>query len=188
LQLDPDGGVPEHSLPRDARSVDAYHAPDAKAGDPPTTDAATPDAVVHDAATPVDAGSDPGVRGSVSCYSEIAPDNSCALPTHCCFTNYSAQHSGSCETASCSWGTIDCDGPEDCASGQHCCAHAIIDPDYGITGYKLACQSTACGAAPVNQELCHPMSSLAGTCASGSACVSAADYDYDLPRTLYICH
>jgi hypothetical protein len=175
--LEADAGAAGRSLPRDARSLDAHHSADAAPGDP-----ATPDA-----APVVDAGTDLGLAGSVSCYSEVAPDTSCTLPTHCCFNDYSAQHSGSCETSSCTWGTIDCDGPEDCATGQHCCAHAIIDPDNGIIGHTLACQATACGAPPVDQELCHPTSSAAGTCASGTACVSAADHDYDLPRTLYIC-
>ncbi|HEX2687240.1 MAG TPA: hypothetical protein VHN14_11505 [Kofleriaceae bacterium] len=145
------------------------------------------------APTPTDAGvadggGQIGSTGVVSCYLEAAPSTTCTLPTHCCFTNYSSQHNGECSTSTCTWGTITCDGPEDCASGQHCCAHANVDPDYGITGYTLACQASACGAAPLNQELCHPTTtSAAGTCSSGTGCVSALNYDYDLPRSLYIC-
>lgn len=159
--------------PVDARGVqDAWNDPaDAGGG---TGDAGGP-------------GGDAGVSGSVSCYSDGFPDTTCALPTHCCFSNYNAQHSGACMTSACTWGTIECDGPEDCAGGQHCCAHALIDPVNGTTGYLLACQASACGPAPANQELCHPASSPAGTCSGGRTCVSAADHDYDLPRTLDIC-
>jgi len=165
---------------RDAQ-VPTHDAPDA------------PDAYTGDAAAATDArgetsDSAPGGGGGVvSCYSPFAPGATCALPTHCCFTNYSAEHAGSCDTAACTWGTIDCDGPEDCANGQRCCAHVIIDTDNGITGYKLACQTDACGAAPANVELCHGGSTAAGTCDGGRACVSAASYYYDLPGTLSIC-
>ena len=157
-------------------SLDASNAPDAYTGDA----AATADGRGEPS------GDEPG-SGVVSCYSAFAPTAMCALPTHCCFTNYGADHAGNCETAACSWGTIDCDGPEDCASGQRCCAHAIIDADNGITGYKLGCQTDACGAAPANVELCHGGSQAATTCAGGKACVSAASYYYDLPGTLSIC-
>ena len=158
----------------------------------PSQDAANaPDAYTGDAAVAPDGrgeptGDEPG-GGVVSCYSPFAPSTTCALPTHCCFTNYGAEHAGSCDTAACSWGTIDCDGPEDCASGQRCCAHVIIDPDNGITGYKLACQTDTCGAAPANVELCHGGSAAAGTCDGGRACVSAASNYYDLPGTLSVC-
>src|SRR5690349_16546686 len=75
----------------------------------------------------VDAGLDAaqtggGNGGTVSCYTEGAAANTCSLPAHCCFTNYSAQHDGYCSTASCAYGTISCDGPEDCSSGELCCA------------------------------------------------------------------
>src|SRR5262245_25224730 len=65
--------------------------------------------------------------GSVSCYTEGAPTNACTLPVHCCFSNYSALHNGWCTTDACTWGTIECDGPEDCASGQQCCSHRFVD-------------------------------------------------------------
>jgi hypothetical protein len=158
----------------------------------PSHDANAPDAYTRDAAVAIDghgetSGDAPGGGGVVSCYSPFDPTATCALPTHCCFTNYSAERVGNCDTAACTWGTIDCDGPEDCANGQRCCAHVIMDPDNGITGYKLACQTDACGAAPANVELCHGGSTAAGTCDDGRACVSAASYYYDLPGTLSIC-
>jgi hypothetical protein len=129
------------------------------------------------------------VGGTISCYTQGSPGTTCTLPTHCCFTNYDAAHNGACTTAACTWGTIECDGPEDCTGGQHCCAHAIATPDSGVVGYQLACQASACGAAPSNQELCHPTAaSAAGTCSSPSSrCVTAFGNDTDLPQTLYIC-
>src|SRR5262245_32035972 len=80
-----------------------------------------PDAYTADAAVAIDGRGEtvdgPGgggvIGGVVSCYSPSAPSATCALPTHCCFTNYSADHAGSCDTAACTWGTINCDGPED---------------------------------------------------------------------------
>src|SRR4051812_1564268 len=124
------------------------------------------------------------VAGPVSCYTEGAPAKTCALPEHCCFSNYSAQHNGSCATTTCGYGTISCDGPEDCGQGESCSAHAIIDPADGLLGYTVACQASACGAAPVEQELCHPDGPA---CRSGGACVTAFGNDNDLPRTLSIC-
>lgn len=168
-----------------APDVSRKHPADARL--PPPADANAPDA----RPTPGDAsggtGGNPSVPGVVSCYLESSPGATCAQPSHCCFSNYSSQHDGECSTDTCAFGTIDCDGPEDCASGQHCCSHAIIDPDNGLTGYKLACQASACGAAPINQELCHPTSSAAGACSSGKTCVPALGNDNDLPRTLSIC-
>jgi hypothetical protein len=134
-----------------------------------------------------DAGSGGGT-GVVSCYTEGSPGTTCTLPTHCCFSNYSSAHDGACTTAACTWGTIACDGPEDCTGGQHCCAHAIVTPDSGVVGYQLACQASACGAAPANQELCHPTAAAAGTCSNPSnRCVTAFGNDTDLPPSLNIC-
>ena len=136
--------------------------------------------------TAVDAFSMPPPQtGTVSCYTEGAPGNTCALPAaHCCFSNYSAQHDGACTASSCAYGTIACDGPEDCATGDRCCSHAMIDPDNGLVGYALACHAGACGAAPIDYELCHPGGP---PCSNGGSCVTAYGNDNDLPRTLYIC-
>src|SRR5688572_16881089 len=62
-------------------------------------------------------GGDPAQAGVVACYSTGAPSRTCTLPVHCCFFNYSAQHDGYCTNETCSWGTILCDGPEDCSNG-----------------------------------------------------------------------
>jgi hypothetical protein len=179
----------------DAATTDAPAALDARGdaiGRDAAGDAAIPlDATSRDAsaisdAAPSNDASAPG--GVVACYTTANPDAVCTLPVHCCFTNYDSSHDGTCSPAACNWGTIDCDGPEDCPGGQRCCAHVIADPDTGILGYALRCQSTACGPAPANQELCHPTSSPGGTCTgSGRSCVSALGHDNDLPRALSIC-
>jgi hypothetical protein len=143
-------------------------------------DAATDGAAIHDA--PPDAPPDaPTTPETVTCYSQTSQTATCTLPTHCCFSNFDVQHNGTCDSAACAWGTISCDGPEDCTGGQRCCSHAILDSDQGLVGYTVACQAGPCGAAPINQEICH-----AGTCSSGT-CVSALGHDNDLPRTLDIC-
>ena len=121
----------------------------------------------------------------MSCYRENAPAATCSAPEVCCFTNYSAQHNGACGTSACAWGTITCDGPEDCGTGQRCCAHGDWDPDWGMKGWKLACSSTACGAPPLNRELCHPGGA---PCSGGKSCVSAYGLANDLPRSLYVCN
>jgi hypothetical protein len=176
-----ENGDQDAGVPGDDNADPRRHPADASLP-PPPADARQPPADASGGPT-----SNPGAPGVVSCYLEAYPTTSCGLPSHCCFSNYSAQHDGECSTSACSWGTISCDGPEDCASGQHCCAHAMVDPDYGLTGYKLACQAAACGAAPIDQEICHPTSSASGTCPSGKTCVPALGNDNDLPRTLSIC-
>jgi hypothetical protein len=192
----------------DARGADASPA-STDAGATPGADAAGPDGGRTGGGDAGSSGSDAGSSGSdagssgsdaggatgsgggtgvISCYTEGSPGATCTLPTRCCFTNYSSQHNGACSTAACTWGTMECDGPEDCAGGQHCCAHAIVTPDSGVVGYQLACQASACGAAPANQELCHPTAAAAGTCSSPSSqCVTAFGNDSDLPPSLHIC-
>jgi hypothetical protein len=131
-------------------------------------------------------GSDAGTSAgnTVTCYRTNDPAATCALPAeHCCFSNYSAAHDGACSTTSCAWGTIRCDGPEDCGTGQRCCAHALIDPNDGLFGHALTCQATPCGPAPVNQQICHTTSQ----CPAGTQCVTVVMNDNDLPRTLNIC-
>ena len=175
--------------------------PDAWAQIEDSTPADTPNVSMHDAAidasssavhdAAVDAstsygGSDAGVAGVVSCYSEGNPGATCTLPTHCCFTNYSSQHNGQCTSSACTWGTITCDGPEDCPAAQRCCSHAIVDSSDTVIGYALACQATACGPQPLDEELCHPTLTPTGTCSAGQ-CVTTVNHNNDLPRTLYIC-
>jgi len=171
-----------------ATALDAGDEPDPisrKTRPPPPSDAGTKPP--SDAGGSGGSGGDPSSAGVVACGFSGNPAATCAAPSHCCFGNYSAQHDGECTTLSCTWGSVACDGPEDCPTGQRCCAQLLSDPDWGILGYKLACQATACGAAPAAEELCHPTTSLAGTCASGTACVAASSADYDLPPALHIC-
>jgi hypothetical protein len=117
--------------------------------------------------------------GDITCYTEGDPTATCTLPVHCCFSNYSSEHDGSCTTDACAFGTITCDGPEDCAGGV-CCAHAITDPYDGAIGYTVACQ-TSCGSG--DREICHPASG----CSTGTSCVTAYGNDNALPRTLFVC-
>ncbi|HEY5923261.1 MAG TPA: hypothetical protein VIV11_16390 [Kofleriaceae bacterium] len=119
----------------------------------------------------------PPVEGVVSCYAQSAPSASCTLPTRCCFSSESLHHDGACSTSSCSWGTIDCDGPEDCASGQYCCA------TYTAGGVRLACQTGSCAAPPYGDELCHEPS----ICRDGRWCITAFGTQPALPRTLAVC-
>jgi hypothetical protein len=128
-------------------------------------------------------GSSTSIDGQlISCYSQGNPAATCTLPVHCCFSNFSAQHDGACGTSNCAWGTIECDGPEDCSDGGHCCSTQLTNQD-GIYGYRVACQASACGASPAHEELCNAASPA---CSSGS-CVSAFGLNNDLPRSLYIC-
>ena len=165
------------SAPADSNNSSAGRHPDAVVVAPASAiDARRPDVDASSSALDATASAS---ANTVSCYRQGAPDATCTLPTHCCFSNYDANRNGECMTTACSWGTISCDGPEDCGSGERCCAHAMIDPDQGLMGYTLACQVDPCGPAPANEELCHP-----GTCSSGT-CVTG--HDTDLPRTLSIC-
>jgi hypothetical protein len=166
-----DGGVDYDDLARRHRAPPP--PPDARVPPPPDAGGAPP-------------GGDPTRSGVISCYTQGAPGATCSLPTQCCFSNYSSAHNGECSTAACAWGTITCDGPEDCATGQHCCGRAMIDPDWGIYGYRLACQSAACGAAPANLEICHP-SAATNICGTGRSCVTASINATDLPPSLYVC-
>ncbi len=141
-------------------------------------------AVASDSTTStIDASSTP-VAGVIACYTEGDPSATCTLPIHCCFSDYSSQHDGYCTTDACAWGTETCDGPEDCATGELCCARAIVDTAGVVVGYTIGCSTTACGAPPLDHELCHP----ATGCSSASAsCVTAYGNDNDLPPELYIC-
>jgi len=142
-----------------------------------------PDAATHTDAPAADAATTTSA-GIVSCYTEGDPAQSCTLPVHCCFSNYSSEHDGYCTTATCAYGTIDCDGPEDCAAGEHCCSHALYASDGSLSGYAIGCQAAGCGAAPSNHELCH---TDGPACSNGGTCVTAYLDDNDLPRTLDIC-
>ena len=128
-----------------------------------------------DASVTVDAA--PAGSNTVTCYSEGDPSATCNLPVHCCFTDYSAYHDGTCMSDACAWGTISCDGPEDCGSGQSCCANTLYDAAGEIAGVAVACTSGTC-----ETEICHTTSN----CSSGT-CVTAYGNDNSLPRTLNIC-
>lgn len=146
-----------------------------------------PDASVRiDASSTSDASSGTSA-GVVTCYSSAAPGATCLLSTsHCCFTEYDASQNGSCYalSTSCAVGEIDCDGPEDCTSGQHCFAHHWWDTA-DMPHWLLACAATATDPT-LDRILCHPND---GTCPSGTTCTQTDMAGvYDLPQTIYICH
>jgi hypothetical protein len=160
-------------------------------GTPPHDGSAAIDSAGSGSGSGSDSGSGSGSGGSstsidgqtVSCYSQGAPSTTCTLPSHCCFSNFSAQHDGSCSGSTCAWGTVECDGPEDCTNGGHCCSTQLVGQD-GIYGYRVACQANACGTPPTGEELCHPNGAA---CANGGSCITTYGNNNDLPRTLYIC-
>src|SRR5213078_868731 len=103
---DPASRRHDAAVPADAGSRSDASIGDARLGDAAPGDARPPDAMAADAGTTT------GGAGIVSCYTEGAPGNTCTLPIHCCFTNYSSQHDGFCMNTACTYGTIDCDGPD----------------------------------------------------------------------------
>jgi len=148
-------------------------------------------AVVHVDAPPPSkdaaGGGGGGTAGSVTCYLSAAPNNTCSLSTsHCCFTEYDASQNGTCEalSTSCPVGEIDCDGSEDCASGQRCFAHHWWDSG-DMPHWLLACAATATDPTQ-DLILCHPGD---GTCPSGTTCTQTDTAGvHDLPQTIYVCH
>jgi hypothetical protein len=124
----------------------------------------------------------------VACYTSGNPTATCGAPDHCCFDDYSSSHNGYCTTDTCFYGTISCDGPEDCNTGEVCCARALSDPDNGTYGYNVSCQAGPCTTTPLVHEICHAGATTAGTCSDPSAtCAPALGNDNDLPRALAIC-
>lgn len=183
----PSTGDPSSSMADAGMEIDIVARVRRPPPPPPDAGTSTPDAGGLTGGTG-GTGGDSILPGVISCYTEGNPGATCDLPTQCCFGNYSSAHDGLCSTQACSWGTESCDGPEDCPSGQHCCAHVLVDDFWGIYGYQIACQASACGAAPANQEMCHPTAtSAAGTCSTGTSCVPALGNDADLPPNLHIC-
>lgn len=150
---------------------------------PPTVvDAGT---AVRDAGTTVPP---PTGAGTVACYTQGAPGNTCQQPDHCCFDRYTAKHNGYCDSTPTScYGDMTCDGPEDCPSGGSCCAVGIKDPTGTFVvavGYRIACQAGPCEKAPMVHELCHQGATASGTCSDPAAqCGSFADF----PSVLSVC-
>jgi hypothetical protein len=121
---------------------------------------------------------------SVLCFSQGAPNTICTGADHCCFNNYSAAHDGYCATDECPFGRIECDGPEDCPSGNVCCAERISDPSGIALAYVVACRAgSACPSS--TWQLCH--SSAPGTCGAGRSCQAAGPINAELPHELELC-
>jgi hypothetical protein len=120
---------------------------------------------------------------SVACYSQGAPSTMCTGADHCCFNNYSAAHDGYCATDACPFGRIECDGPEDCASGNVCCAERISDPSGIALAYVVACRAgSACPSG--TWQLCHD--SAPATC-GGRSCQPTGPINSELPRVIEVC-
>src|SRR5262245_30456264 len=123
---------------------------------------------------------DPASAGVFSCYTPSACAQTCSAPQYCCFNNsqlYGVQgEQGNCSNTPCvqsgsQFGSQTCDGPEDCPSGQLCCAVEVWDPENGIVTNTIACQAGPCAASSPNiaYELCHPNGAPCSI--SGQSCI-----------------
>jgi len=122
----------------------------------------------------------------VACYSGGAPSATCTGNDHCCFSNYSASHDGYCSADACEFGRMECDGPEDCAPDNVCCAERLSDPagtGYAL-GYVVACRTGS--ACPTGTwQLCHTSSTR--DCGSGRSCQPSGPVNAELPQILGLC-
>jgi hypothetical protein len=124
----------------------------------------------------VDAPPPSPTTGSVTCYSASAPTATCTAPSQCCFgTGYDPD--GVCSTSTCAWGAVRCDGPEDCASGERCCATVTS------SGVTVACAASCLPLEQGGDEVCHEPA----LCSNGRWCITAFGTQPALPRNLSIC-
>jgi hypothetical protein len=157
---------------------------------------------------------DPSAPGIFSCYTPSACAQTCTAPQYCCFSNSGLYgvpgEEGTCSDAPCvqsgsAIGSQSCDGPEDCPSGQLCCAVEVWDPDFGIISNTIACQAGPCAATSPNvaYELCHPNgapcsnpgqsciianapSTSVNGCPAGQGAPTVGDHD--MPFNIHVCH
>ena len=118
-------------------------------GTPSPTDSGTPSPTDSGTSSSTDSGIPPGEKGVINCGT-----TKCTLPQVCC-VGFSGSASYKC-ASSCTGlsATAKCDGPEDCASGQACCA-----------GFPSGNQCKAsCGG--TESALCH----VDSDCKSGTTC------------------
>jgi hypothetical protein len=118
----------------------------------------------------------PPPGGTFTCYSTTDPGATCSAPQQCCFDG-TASHSGACGSSCSSWGTLACDGPEDCSNGQRCCATMTG------AGVTVGCADTCLPYFQGGDELCHEPS----VCDGGRWCITAYGTQPALPRTVAIC-
>jgi hypothetical protein len=159
----------------------------------------------------------PDSPGVFSCYSPSACAQTCSAPQNCCFTVSYGVEFGQCSSAPCvqsgsALGAQNCDGPEDCPSGQQCCAVEVWDDFFGIVTNTIACQAGPCTSTTTSSgqtiayELCHPNGTSSGTCSNtAQSCIIAnapssstngcpagqgapTVGDHDMPLNLYVCH
>jgi hypothetical protein len=166
-----------------------------------------------DLATPSDLAitfGNPAAPGVFSCYEPSACLQTCSAPQYCCFNNSQFYgipgEEGSCSSTPCvqsgsAIGSENCDGPEDCPSGQLCCAVEVWDSFQGIVSNTIACQTGPCGATAY--EMCHPngapCSNPAQSCIIANAPASSSNGcpagqgapsvgDNDMPFNLHVCN
>src|SRR5690349_784 len=121
---------------------------------------------------------------SITCFSGGAPDTVCTGADHCCFSNYSALHDGYCATTTCEFGTLNCDGPEDCPAGNVCCAQRFTDPSGVALSYTVACR-TGSSCPSGTWQLCHSTAPANGGCPAGTTCQSGVNFE--LPKAIQNC-
>ena len=124
----------------------------------------------------VDAGAGT-TSGVYTCYATSAPAQTCTTAQACCFDG-TFEHSGSCSSSACTtYGSLRCDGPEDCSDGQKCCATITRD------GVTVGCAAECLPYFEGGDELCHEPS----FCSGGRSCITAYGTQPALPRTVSIC-
>lgn len=143
-------------------------------------DGGHPDAGRPDAGRP-DAGPPAEIPGRVECGDAACDAREGEL---CCHAEgrdpYCARRSGrprcECSGLFCDTFEVDCDGPEDCAAGQTCCAErGITDDEFRLVTCRERCDS---GAITVRRVVCRDRAA----CADGAACESV-----DGPDGLRVC-
>jgi hypothetical protein len=127
---------------------------------------------------------------SIACPKASNAAWTCHLPPdHCCVGGYGTPVVGQCTSALCTAHQLDCDGPEDCTSGQKCWSYRYHDPAPLETAHwHLMCSATAPGG-ELDWVVCH----LNADCASvpGTTCKpvqSPSVGAYDLPIPYNVCH
>jgi len=109
-------------------------------------------------------------------------------PDHCCINGYGTPVVGQCTPSLCTVHQLDCDGPEDCPSGQECWSYRYHDPEPLETAHwHLMCSTTAPGG-ELDWMVCH---SNTDCTVPGTTCKPVHEASvgaYDLPAVYNVCH
>ena len=145
-----------------------------------------------DSPPPVDAPAE-GEPGWVSCYTSGNPNAACNLsvnPIGCCFDGFVAPNNGSCIETTCQGSSLQCDGDEDCASGEKCWAVTTQSPS-GNLRTNATCEASTPPTPPTPgggpYHLCHVGD---GTCDAGQNCVAADPTAglYQFSPKIHVCY